>query len=176
MVNGQPTYVHGFYRLKLKEILEICISEKIDPAFISDGMPHAVRESAVFVIRTSPNITFSDLTADDNGSYDGHFSPSDLIYVNIDENRNIIDHHTLKNDEQIPSPEKLYCMSRQYSHKGTTKEFSRTTRSSKEHHGSPCDRSVKSGGPLYCHKLRSNQAHRTKYLLQDVGAISTIEV
>ena len=26
-----------------------------------------------------------------------------------------------------------------------------TTRSSKEHHGSPCDGSVKSAGPLCCH-------------------------
>ena len=34
------------------------------------------------------------------------------------------------------------------------------TRSSKEHHGSPCDGSAKSAGPVLCKKLRSNQAHR----------------
>ena len=40
--------------------------------------------------------------------------------------------------------------------------------------------SVKSAGPLCCHayshKLRSNQAHRTKCLRQHVGGISMTEV
>ena len=52
-------------------------------------------------------------------------------------------------------------------------------KSSKEHYWSPCDGSVKSGGPLCCiksHKLRSNQVYRTKCLRQDVGAISITEV
>ena len=44
----------------------------------------------------------------------------------------------------------------------------------KEHHGSPCDGSVKSAGPLCCHtQMGNNQAHRTKCLWQDVGTIST---
>ena len=48
------------------------------------------------------------------------------------------------------------------------------TRSPKEHHGSPCDGSVKSAGPLCCHtQMGNNQAHRTKCLWQDVGTIST---
>ena len=35
------------------------------------------------------------------------------------------------------------------------------TRSPKEHHGLPCDGSVKSAGPLCCHTLMgNNQAHR----------------
>ena len=59
-------------------------------------------------------------------------------------------------------------------------EITQRTRSSKEHHGSPCDGSVKSAGPLCCHtyshKLRSNEAHRTKCLRQDVGGISMTEV
>ena len=49
-----------------------------------------------------------------------------------------------------------------------------TTRSPKEHHGSPCNGSVKSAGPLCCHtQMGNNQAHRTKCLWQDVGTIST---
>ena len=52
--------------------------------------------------------------------------------------------------------------------------FYAETRSRKEHHGSPCDGSVKSAGPLCCHtQMGNNQAHRTKCLWQDVGTIST---
>ena len=48
------------------------------------------------------------------------------------------------------------------------------TRNPKEHHGSPCDGSVKSAGPLCYHtQMGNNQAHRTKCLWQDVGTIST---
>ena len=48
------------------------------------------------------------------------------------------------------------------------------TRSPKEHHGSPCDWSMKSAGPLCCHtQMGNNQAHRTKCLWQDVRTIST---
>ena len=56
----------------------------------------------------------------------------------------------------------------------TSKAKERKTRSPKEHHGSPCDGSVKSAGPLCCHtQMGNNQAHRTKCLWQDVGTIST---
>ena len=51
------------------------------------------------------------------------------------------------------------------------------TRSSLEHRGSPCDGSVKSAGlsvGILSHKLRSNRAHKTKCLRQDVGRTSEV--
>ena len=51
------------------------------------------------------------------------------------------------------------------------------TRSSLEHRGSPCDGSVKSAGlsvGILSHKLRSNRAHKTKCLQQDVGRTSEV--
>ena len=69
MIHGTPSYRKGHYSLRLKEILKTIISEEVNENEVAHGIPSAIRESAVFVVKTSTDANILDLTADDNGAY-----------------------------------------------------------------------------------------------------------
>ena len=81
MIHGTPSYRKGHCSLRLKEILKIIISEEVNENEVAHSIPSAIRESAVFVVKTSTDANILDLTADDNGAYARHSSPSQVLNI-----------------------------------------------------------------------------------------------
>ncbi|KAJ7385957.1 hypothetical protein OS493_012286 [Desmophyllum pertusum] len=67
VINGCPVFRQSKKGLTISEILEICVCEKVQPAYVCRKVPQAVRENAVFVVDIKDAVPHRDLTADDNG-------------------------------------------------------------------------------------------------------------
>lgn len=114
--------------LKLKEILSICVEEKVPKQKICTKVPTMVDRSAIFVIDLSV-VNDLDLAADDCGAYGGHSSPSVAVEVEVDDNGNLGQSvRTLRKEDGLQSGSKnarRFLVRRQYSWHSLTKDYRR---------------------------------------------------
>lgn len=69
--------------LKMKEILDICLSEDVPEECVCQRVPTGITKSAVFVVNLEA-VDDKDLTTDDCGIYGSHSSPSEEVDVVLD--------------------------------------------------------------------------------------------
>ena len=124
VINGCPVFRQSKKGLTISEILEICVCEKVQPAYVCRKVPQAVRENAVFVVDIKDAVPHRDLTADDNGVYTKHSSPCEKVRADFR------DDGTVERIQVVTSGESdgicdVYNVRRQYSWHHTTKAFSR---------------------------------------------------
>ena len=107
--------------LGLKEILEICVGERVPPEYVSHKVPQGVRENATFVIDLkNSSLSHRDLSADDNGIFSRHSSPTEKVEVKFKSDGTV---ETVCPD--ISCEDHVYLVRRQYSWHDKSKNFSR---------------------------------------------------
>ena len=72
--------------LTAKEILNICVLQDVPPRKVCHTVPQGVQETAMFVIDLQ-DIDERDLTADGNGIYKRHSSPTELVTAEVESSR-----------------------------------------------------------------------------------------
>ena len=99
----------------MKRVLEICVAEDVPPEKVCKKVPQAVKTNAVFVIDLQV-VDYRDLTADDNGIYGTHSSPSERARVKLTEDGRVESVATLgRRDslEEYSSEEDVFTIRRQ---------------------------------------------------------------
>ena len=128
-VNGLPILKSPDRGLTIKEILRICVDEKVPKEKICIQLPMMVYRSAVFVIDLS-SVNHIDLAADDCGVYGGHSSPSVMVEVDVDDDGNLGSTvRTMYKDElqatSISRNIRRFSVRRQYSWHSISKDYRR---------------------------------------------------
>lgn len=123
-INGQPVYKRTSAGLPVKELLAICISQKIPKEKICTAVPSMVDQSAVFVVDLSV-VDYKDLSADDCGIYGRHSSPSEAVEVHLDGDGNVKSFVKVTKDAPNSDMESRYTVRRQYSWHSLTSDYRR---------------------------------------------------
>ena len=111
----------------MKEILNICVGQKVLQEKICSRVPSMVNRSAVFVVDLSV-VDYRDLSADDCGIYGRHSSPSEAVHVHLDEDNNVIGFQKVRKRDQTTGnkcTQSPYIVRRQYSWHSVTDEYRR---------------------------------------------------
>ena len=125
-INGCPVFKKMKKGIGLKDILGICLSEKVPEKLICHEVPSAVTESAVFVVNLE-KIKIEDLTTDDCGVYGTHSSPSEIVSVRLNDLGQIEDYLSSRDkDAENVLPVDKFVIKRQYSWHSKSKDFRRT--------------------------------------------------
>ena len=85
-MSGCPVYKVTERGLTAKEILNICVLEDVPPRKVCHTVPQGVQETAMFVIDLQ-DVDERDLTADGNGIYKRHSSPTELVTAEVESSR-----------------------------------------------------------------------------------------
>lgn len=111
----------------MKEILHICVGQKVPQNKICARVPSMVDQSAVFVVDLSA-VDYKDLAADDCGVYSRHSSPSEAVNVQLDEDNNVLGFEKVHKGKQTTTSnctQSPYIVRRQYSWHSVTDEYRR---------------------------------------------------
>lgn len=109
----------------MKEILQICVGQKVPQKKICSRVPSMVDQSAVFVVDLSA-VDYKDLPADDCGIYGRHFTPSESVHVHLDEDDNVVGFQKVRKGDKTTKSKRTespYIVRRQYSWHSVTDEF-----------------------------------------------------
>ena len=121
-----PVYKTVSAGLTVKEILDICVGQKVPEEKICQKVPSMIDWSAVFVVDLSV-VNFKNLPTDDAGIYGHHSSPSEVVDVYLDYDRNVVGFEKVsKGDEAIKQEcESRFTVWRQYSWHSSNKGYRR---------------------------------------------------
>ena len=136
MYDGIPAYKKGVHILTVNEIFKICIEKDVEEKMIAYDLPSGVKDNVIFIVRVkssddnisadgSKGVLESDLSADDNGIYCSHSSPSDVFDIKINEGR-IVNKRLLKKGDIVPDSGDIYILQRHYCSHSSNKDFKRT--------------------------------------------------
>lgn len=126
-INGLPIYQTKSTGLSLKEILDICVGQKVPQNKICSRVPSMVDQSAVFVVDLSA-VNYKDLAADDCGIYGRHSSPSQAVHVHLDKDSNVVGFEKVRKGKETTVSnytQSTYIVRRQYSWHSVTDEYRR---------------------------------------------------
>ena len=128
-LNGCPVFSHTKKGLKIKQILDICLSENVPEGRVCQNVPTEVKRSAVFVVNLEA-VDEMDLTTDDCGIYGSHSSPNEEVDVLLEDRGEVSDFVTLRGrtaeatGSPCPGWERV-TVRRQYSWHSQTKDYKR---------------------------------------------------
>ena len=110
-INGLPIYSTKSTGLSIKEILDICVGQKVPQNKICSKVPSMVDQNAILVVDLSA-VDYKDLAADDCGIYGRHFSPSQAVHVHLDKDNNVVGFEKVRKGKEIAGidyTQHIYC-------------------------------------------------------------------